>query len=112
MVVLVGLPLLPRLGEFLKAVSPYVQSFRLGAVRLDLRAAGGAPIAIPASGFLASVPTDVSALSSGTAISVVVSSCGNSAGRVAARWAPRSRSGRARGRPRRAGPELTDREAP
>jgi hypothetical protein len=49
--------LLPRLGEFLKAISPYVQSFKLGAVQLDLRAAHAAPIAIPtAPGILASVP--------------------------------------------------------
>jgi hypothetical protein len=67
--------LLPRLGGFLRDISPYVQSFKLGAIQLDLRASRGAPIAIPtATGILAGLPNDASALSSGTAISTVVSS--------------------------------------
>jgi hypothetical protein len=43
--VLVFLPLLPRLGGFLKAISPYVQSLKLGALQIDLRAVRREPIA-------------------------------------------------------------------
>jgi hypothetical protein len=77
-IVLAILPLLPwlmpRLGGFLRDISPYVQSFKFGGVQLDLRAARGAPIAIPTTtGILTGLPNDVSVLSSGTAISTVIS---------------------------------------
>ncbi len=66
--------LLPRLGEFLRAVSPYVQGVKLGAVQVDFRDVRREAITVPSSGALAAVPNDVAALSSGTAISEVVSS--------------------------------------
>jgi hypothetical protein len=60
--------LLPRLGAFLKAISPYVQSVKLGGVQFDLRAVTREAITVPTSGALALVPNDVGALSSGTSI--------------------------------------------
>lgn len=65
--------LLPRLGSFLREISPYVQSVKLGALQLDFRALQGEAITVPSSGTFAYVPDDVSALSSGTTISVLVS---------------------------------------
>lgn len=67
--------LLPRLGGFLKTISPYVQSFSLGAVKLEFRDVRSDAIAIPTTnGILASVPNDLAALSSGTTISLIASS--------------------------------------
>jgi hypothetical protein len=66
--------LLPRLADLLKAVSPYVERFQLGAVQVSFREARREPIALPSAGILASVPNDVAALSSGTAISDLVAS--------------------------------------
>src|SRR5262245_24642387 len=78
MLVLVALPLLPwlipRLADFLKAVSPYVQTFKFGSLQLDLRAVGTQPVSVPSSGVLAAVPNDFGALSTGTAISQLVTS--------------------------------------
>jgi hypothetical protein len=66
--VLAALPLLPwllpRLGDFLKAISPYVQSLKLGGLQLDLRVVRREAISVPSQGILASVPNDVAALSS------------------------------------------------
>jgi hypothetical protein len=77
-VILVFLPLLPwlvpRFGEFLRTISPYVQSFKLGVVQLEFRAVRSEPIVVPTSGTLASLPNDASALSMGTTISELVSS--------------------------------------
>lgn len=59
-IILVFLPLLPwllpRFGEFLKTISPYVQSFKLGVVQLELRAVRSEPIAVPTSGILGRIP--------------------------------------------------------
>jgi hypothetical protein len=75
--VLVALPLLPwilpKLGGFLKAISPYVQSLKLGALQLDFRTIERKPISVPSSGIFASVPNDVGALSSGTSIQQLLS---------------------------------------
>jgi hypothetical protein len=77
-VVLALLPLfpilLPRLADLLKAISPYVQHFQLGAVQVAFREARREPIALPSAGILANVPNDVAALSSGTGISDLVTS--------------------------------------
>jgi hypothetical protein len=77
-IILVFLPLLPwllpRFGEFLKTISPYVQSFKLGVVQLELRAVRSEPIAVPTSGYLSSIPNDNAGLSMGTTISQLVSS--------------------------------------
>jgi hypothetical protein len=77
-IILVFLPLLPwllpRLGGFLRTISPYVQSFRLGVVQLELRAVRSEPIAVPTSGTLASIPNDSAGLSEGTTISQLMSS--------------------------------------
>lgn len=75
-VVLVALPLLPwvlpRLGEFVRTLSPFVETLKVGAVQLDLRTVQRAPIGIAMAG-LPSLPDDVSALSAGTSISDLVS---------------------------------------
>jgi hypothetical protein len=42
--------LLPRFGSFLREISPYVQSLKLGALQLDFRALRREPIAVPSSG--------------------------------------------------------------
>jgi hypothetical protein len=77
-ILLVGLPLLPwvlpRLGGFLKAISPYVQSFSLGGVQLQLRAVQEKPLAVPTQGIFASLPNDQGGLSSSTAINAIVES--------------------------------------
>jgi len=69
--VLAALPLLPwivpQLGEFLKTISPYVQSLKLGGLQLDLREISR-PVMIPSTGILANVPNDVGALSTSTGI--------------------------------------------
>ena len=74
--VLAALPLLPwllpRFGEFVKAISPYVESVKLGALQLDLRSVRRDAISVPSDGILASVANDVAALSSGTAIQELV----------------------------------------
>jgi hypothetical protein len=76
-IVLVALPLLPwlvpRLGDFLKAISPYVQSIKVASIQLDLRTVRREPISIPSSGAFASVPNDVAALSDATSIQCLVS---------------------------------------
>jgi hypothetical protein len=63
LVVLAVIPLapvlLPRLGGWLKAVLPYVSSFKVGAVQLDLREARRDPISLVAPGMIASVPNDM-----------------------------------------------------
>jgi hypothetical protein len=66
--------LLPRLGGFLKAISPYVQSVKIGALQVDLRSVRRDAIVVPSSGVFAQVANDVAALSSGTTISMIVSS--------------------------------------
>lgn len=75
--VLAALPLLPwllpRLGQFLRSISPYVQSLKLGALQIDLRTVKREPISVPSSGTLAGVPNDVTALSSGTQINELIS---------------------------------------
>jgi hypothetical protein len=80
-VILVFLPLLPwllpRFGEFLKTISPYVQSFKLGVVQVDLRAVRRTPITVPTSGSFARLTDDINVLSSDTAISALVSSLRN-----------------------------------
>ncbi len=77
-IILVFLPLLPwllpRFGEFLRTISPYVQSFKLGVVQLELRAVSSEPIAVPTSGVLSSIPNDIVGLSAGTTISQLMSS--------------------------------------
>jgi hypothetical protein len=65
---------LPRIGEFLKSVSPYVSRFSVGAVKLELRAVIDAPITVPTSGALASLPNDLGVLSSSTGIGSVIDS--------------------------------------
>jgi hypothetical protein len=74
--VLAALPLLPwllpRFLEFVKTVSPYVQSFKIGAIQLDLRSAQRIPISIATAGMQPSLPNDASALSNGTSISSLV----------------------------------------
>jgi hypothetical protein len=73
LVVLPLLPwLLPRLGGFLREVSPYVQSVKIWALQLDFRALQQEAITVPTSGTLAAVPNDNSALSSGTQINELV----------------------------------------
>jgi hypothetical protein len=57
----------------LKAISPYVQSLKLGALQLDFRTIERKPISVPSSGIFASVPNDVGALSSGTSIQQLLS---------------------------------------
>jgi hypothetical protein len=75
--VLAALPLLPwllpRTGQFLKSISPYVQSLKLGSLQIDLRTVKREPISVPSSGTLAGVPNDVTALSSGTQINELIS---------------------------------------
>lgn len=75
-VVLAALPLLPwlvpRFVELVKDVSPYVQSFKVGAVQFDLRLAQRTPPNIAAAGMQPALPNDVAALSSGTSISTLV----------------------------------------
>jgi len=66
--------LLPRLGEFLREISPYVQSLKLGIIELDLRTLTREPITVPSSGVLAAVPNDLAALSTSTFISELVKS--------------------------------------
>jgi hypothetical protein len=77
-IILVFLPLLPwllpRFGGFLRTISPYVQSFKLGVVQLELRAVRSEPIAVPTSGNLASIPNDSTGLSAGTTINELMSS--------------------------------------
>lgn len=81
MIVLVVLPLLPwllpSLGEYLKSISPYVKTLKLAGVEIGLRQVRSAPIAVPTGGVLASVPNDAVALSSGTTISLIISSLRN-----------------------------------
>lgn len=71
-IVLATLPLmpwlLPRLGPFVKSISPYVQSFSLGAVQLELRAVQDAPIVVPTSGALAQIANDQGGFSASTTI--------------------------------------------
>ena len=51
LVLLPTLPwLLPSLGHFLKAVSPYVQAFKVGAIQVDLRALQALPIRLDGFG--------------------------------------------------------------
>ena len=77
-IILVFLPLLPwlppRFGGFLRTISPYVQSFKLGVVQLELRAGHSEPIAVPTSGILASIPDDAVGLPAGTTIGQLMSS--------------------------------------
>jgi hypothetical protein len=65
---------LPRIGGFLRSISPYVSRFSVGTVQLDLRAVTDAPITVPTSGALASLPNDLGVLSSGTGIGNVINS--------------------------------------
>jgi hypothetical protein len=69
--------LLPRLGPFLKSLSPYLQSFSLGGVQLELRAVEDAAIVVPTSGNLAPIANDQSGFSSSTAIVDLVSQLRN-----------------------------------
>ena len=64
--------LLPRLGGFLREVSPYVQSVKIWALQLDFRALQQEAITVPTSDTLATVPDDNTALSSGTQIKDLV----------------------------------------
>jgi hypothetical protein len=78
LIVLALIPLLPwalpRIGGFLKSISPYVSRFSVGAVQLELRAVTDAPITVPTSGALASLANDLGVLSSGTGIGNVITS--------------------------------------
>lgn len=64
--------LLPRFGQFLKEVSPYVQSVKLGTVELEFRSLTREAITVPTGGVLAAVPNDFAALSSGTTVSELI----------------------------------------
>lgn len=81
MILLAILPLvpwlLPRLGPFLKSLSPYLRSFSLGGVQLELRAVEDAAIVVPTSGNLAPIANDQSGFSSSTAIVDLVSQLRN-----------------------------------
>jgi hypothetical protein len=74
---LAALPLLPwalpRLGDFLRSVAPYVKTFSVGGLQLELNDVGGDAIVVPTDGALAALPEDASALSSGTDIGLLVS---------------------------------------
>jgi hypothetical protein len=84
--VLVALPLLPwllpRLGDFLKAISPYVQTLKLGALQLDLRAVQREPVSVPSSGIFAGVPNDAAALRQERRLRNWFRLCASYAGRV------------------------------
>jgi hypothetical protein len=73
--VLAALPvlpwLLPLLGDFLKAIRPFVQSVSLGALKVDLRSVRREPIAVAGASFT-DVPNDFNALSQGTRIKDLV----------------------------------------
>ncbi len=75
--VLVLLPLLPwmvpQLPEFLREISPYVQSLKLGALQLDLRTIQRDPLRVPTDPKFASLPDDINALSTSTDIAELVS---------------------------------------
>jgi hypothetical protein len=75
-VVLATLPLLPwlvpRFVQLVKDISPYVQSFKLGAVQFDLRLAQRTPPNIAAAAMQPALPNDLAALSAGTSISKLV----------------------------------------
>jgi hypothetical protein len=77
-IILAALPLLPaivpRFGEFIKMVYPYIQNFKIGNVQVNLREVRDDPITVPTTGVLVSLPDDFSALSNGTTISLIISS--------------------------------------
>jgi hypothetical protein len=76
LILLVFLPLLPwllpRLGEFLKSISPYVQGFKFGGLQIDLRAVRREPIAVPTNDQFASVPNDAMFLTGSTTITALI----------------------------------------
>ena len=78
LIVLAVVPLLPwalpRIGGFLRTISPDVSGVSVGAVQPELRAVTDAPITVPTSGALASLPNDLGVLSSGTGIGTVINS--------------------------------------
>ena len=63
LIVLIFVPLtpilLPRLGDLAKSLSPFVSSFKVGAVQVDLRDVRRNPITLHAAGMLGSVPNDM-----------------------------------------------------
>jgi hypothetical protein len=75
-VVLAALPLLPwlipRFVQLVKDLSPFVETFKVGAVQFDLRAAQRTPLSIATVGMQPALPNDVAALSNGTSISTLV----------------------------------------
>ena len=64
---------LPRLAGFIETMSRYVSRVGVGPVQIELRAVIDAAIVVPTSGpTLASLPSDLAALTSGTGISTVI----------------------------------------
>lgn len=63
LIVLIVVPLtpilLPRLGDLARSLSPFVSSFKVGAVQVDLRDVRRTPITLNAAGMLGSVPNDM-----------------------------------------------------
>jgi hypothetical protein len=51
--------LLPRFGDLARSLSPFVSSFKVGAVQIDLRDVRRNPITLHAAGMVASVPNDM-----------------------------------------------------
>jgi hypothetical protein len=51
--------LLPRLGDLARSLSPFVSSFKVGAVQVDLRDVRRTPLTLNAAGMLGSVPNDM-----------------------------------------------------
>ncbi len=60
--------LLPRIGGFLRDVSPFVKGVKVGMVKVDFRSVSSSGISLPSSGVFASIPNDLNSLSQGTTI--------------------------------------------
>jgi len=75
--VLAAVPLLPavlpRLGPFLKSVSPYVQSFKIGAVSVDLHSVQSSAVNLEdIAGHLVSISSEAEPQFSGTDVDMLV----------------------------------------
>jgi hypothetical protein len=76
-IVLALLPLIPwlvpRSGHLLKVVAPRVRSFSLAGVQIELKDTQNTPLTLPSAGKLAGLPNDLSAFSTSTHITDLIS---------------------------------------
>jgi hypothetical protein len=82
--VLVLIPLIPWLLPLLEEVAPRIRSFSLAGVQIELKDTQNAPMTLPSAGNFVGLPNDMSAFSTSTSITSLISALREQGGGPAA----------------------------